>query len=170
MKPDQLPDFVLPLRVVEQGYRVIYEPNALLKEEALSDEQSEYRMRTRVSLRSLWALWYLRALFNPFRYPLYSWQLLSHKLLRYLAWVPLCLLFILNILLIGHDPFYIGTLAIQILFYLFSLSGYLFKHNENMPIIFYGPYYFVLLNLASAHAVIQFIQGKRQTLWTPRTG
>ena len=26
MNPDQLPDFVLPLRVVEQGFRVVYEP------------------------------------------------------------------------------------------------------------------------------------------------
>lgn len=170
MKPDQLPDFVLPLRVVEQSYRVIYEPSALLKEEALSDEQSEYRMRTRVSLRSLWALWYLRALFNPLRHPIYSWQLLSHKLLRYLAWIPLCLLFVLNILLIEYSHIYIWTLILQVMFYTFSFCGYLLKQRKNVPIILYGPYYFVLVNLASAHAFLQFTQGKRQTLWTPRTG
>jgi len=31
MRQDQLPDFVLPLRVVEQGYRVVYEPEAILR-------------------------------------------------------------------------------------------------------------------------------------------
>ena len=30
MNADQLPDFVQPLKVVEQGYRVVYEPEALL--------------------------------------------------------------------------------------------------------------------------------------------
>ena len=30
MNPDQLPDFVLPLKVVEQGDRVVYEPEAIL--------------------------------------------------------------------------------------------------------------------------------------------
>ncbi len=35
MRADQLPDFVLPLAVVEQGARVVYEPDALLTEHAL---------------------------------------------------------------------------------------------------------------------------------------
>ncbi len=49
LRADQLPDFVQPLKVVEQGYRVVYEPDALLKEEALSDGGSEFSMRVRVS-------------------------------------------------------------------------------------------------------------------------
>ena len=31
MNSDQLPDFVLPLKVIDQGYRVVYEPEAILK-------------------------------------------------------------------------------------------------------------------------------------------
>ncbi len=53
----QLPDFVQPLKVVEQGYRVIYEPMALLKEASLTKSVDEYRMRVRVTLRALWALY-----------------------------------------------------------------------------------------------------------------
>ena len=45
MRADQLPDFVLPLRVVEQGYRVVYEPEAVVMEETLTKPSSEYRMR-----------------------------------------------------------------------------------------------------------------------------
>ena len=37
MRPDQLPDFVLPLSVVEQGKRVVYEPAAVVYERALSN-------------------------------------------------------------------------------------------------------------------------------------
>ena len=56
MRPDQLPDFVLPLMVIEQGYRVVYEPNAILRESSLQDVSDEYRMRVRVALRAFWAL------------------------------------------------------------------------------------------------------------------
>lgn len=52
MNPDQLPDFVLPLKVVEHGYRVVYEPEAILKEPSLGAAQDEYRMRVCVSLRA----------------------------------------------------------------------------------------------------------------------
>ena len=57
MRPDQLPDFVLPLDIVEQGFRVVYEPRAILAEQALQDDAAEYRMRVRVTLRALWGLW-----------------------------------------------------------------------------------------------------------------
>ena len=57
MNPDQLPDFVLPLKVIDQGYRVVYEPEAILKEPSLKAPKDEYKMRVRVSLRALWALW-----------------------------------------------------------------------------------------------------------------
>ncbi|MDO8335759.1 MAG: glycosyltransferase family 2 protein, partial [Candidatus Saccharibacteria bacterium] len=41
MNADQLPDFVLPLKVVTQGKRVIYCEKALLNEESLSSAQTE---------------------------------------------------------------------------------------------------------------------------------
>ncbi|HHJ34396.1 MAG TPA: glycosyltransferase family 2 protein, partial [Gammaproteobacteria bacterium] len=66
LRADQLPDFVQPLKVVEKGFRVVYEPEAILKEDALSNAASEYTMRVRVTLRALWALKDMRFLFNPF--------------------------------------------------------------------------------------------------------
>ena len=67
MRADQLPDFVLPLRVIEQGYRVIFEPEAVVMEETLTTSSSEYRMRIRVALRALWALRENAGLLNPLR-------------------------------------------------------------------------------------------------------
>jgi cellulose synthase/poly-beta-1,6-N-acetylglucosamine synthase-like glycosyltransferase len=55
LRDDQLPDFVQPLLVVEQGRRVVYEPSAILKEPALDESSSEFAMRVRVALRALWA-------------------------------------------------------------------------------------------------------------------
>ncbi len=87
MRADQLPDFVLPLMVVEQGYRVVYEPEAVLQEPSLQNPADEYRMRVRVSLRALWALKDMRQLLTLRLNPLFAWQLWSHKVLRYLSFL-----------------------------------------------------------------------------------
>jgi len=170
MNPDQLPDFVQPLHVIEQGYRVIYEPRAVLNEAALADQHAEYRMRVRVSLRALWALLDKRGLLNPLAFPLFSWQLISHKLLRYTAWIPLCLLLILNPLLLKSGQFYENMLVLQLGCYLCAIGGYTMKNRSHKLVVFSAAYYFVLINLAAAHASIQFLKGHKQVLWTPRTG
>src|SRR5690606_20223324 len=92
--------------VVEQGFRVVFEPEAVLYEEALATRSSEYRMRVRVALRALWALWDKRALLSPFHTGVFAWQLLSHKLMRYLAFLPLGVAAVLNWFLLDAGLFY----------------------------------------------------------------
>ncbi|MBT8139542.1 MAG: glycosyltransferase family 2 protein [Gammaproteobacteria bacterium] len=168
MRADQLPDFVLPLSVASKKYRVVYEPAAILKEQSLSDADSEYRMRVRVALRAMWALLDMCHLLNPFRYPVYSWQLLSHKILRYMAFLPLIALFVSNAMLLGQAPY--GLLfAGQIIFY--CLAGFcLYSSKDDMPFYFSLPYYFVLLNVSCANAFWRFIRGQKQIIWNPRLG
>jgi cellulose synthase/poly-beta-1,6-N-acetylglucosamine synthase-like glycosyltransferase len=169
MRPDQLPDFVLPLAVVAAGYRVVYEPQALLEERVLSTRRDEYSMRVRVALRALWALKDMRKLLHPFNHGLFGWQLLSHKVLRYLAFVPLSLLVITNALLLQANQLYPWTFAGQLLFYAAAAGGYM-AEGRAAPPIFTLPYYFTLINLASAQAFLRFLAGQKQVMWRPRTG
>jgi cellulose synthase/poly-beta-1,6-N-acetylglucosamine synthase-like glycosyltransferase len=170
MTPDQLPDFVQPLRVVEKGFRVIYDPEAVLQEEALSDQRSEYRMRIRVSLRALWALFDMRNLLNPVKYPVFSWQLISHKILRYMTWFPIIIVLVFNPLLLDSGFTYQAMFISQIFFYACVLMGFLMGSGKDLPRLISAPYYFILINAASALAFFQFIRGKKQVLWTPRSG
>jgi cellulose synthase/poly-beta-1,6-N-acetylglucosamine synthase-like glycosyltransferase len=170
MNADQLPDFVQPLNVIEQGYRVIYEPRAILNEAALADQQAEYKMRVRVSLRALWALLDKRKLMNPLRFPLFSWQLISHKLLRYTAWIPLAYMLLVNPLLLNAGPFYQSMMLLQIVSYLCAYAGYRLRDRNHNLFVLSAAYYFVLINLAAAHASVQFLKGHKQVLWTPRSG
>jgi cellulose synthase/poly-beta-1,6-N-acetylglucosamine synthase-like glycosyltransferase len=170
MRADQLPDFVLPLRVVEQGYRVVYEPRAVLREPALGSSQAEYSMRVRVTLRALWALYDLRQLFNPLGYPLFSWQLFSHKLLRYGAFLPQLLLLVTNALLISQGTVYQLLFAGQIVFYALAAFGFV-VHDRAISLPFVtAPYYLTLLNFACGHAFFRFFRGKKQERWVRRTG
>ncbi|MBQ1783455.1 MAG: glycosyltransferase family 2 protein [Gammaproteobacteria bacterium] len=168
MRADQLPDFVQPLQVVAQGYRVVYEPQAVLQEHTLTDAGREYRMRVRVALRALWAMWDMRELFNPLRHGLFAWQLLSHKLLRYLAFVPLIGVLLSNLALLAA-PFYKLTLACQLLFYIAAYLGWR-KGSAEAPALVTVPYYFTLINWACAEAAWMFVQGKKIALWKPREG
>jgi len=170
MRSDQLPDFVLPLSVVEQGYRVVYVPQAVLEEETLTNESAEYRMRVRVALRALWALWDKRALLNPLRFPLFSWQLASHKLLRYLSFAPLALAAICSWLLVPRSGVYLALTAAQGVAAVLALAATLGpKKLRAFPVTRYC-YYFVLLNWASAVAFGRFMRGEKQAVWQPRTG
>jgi cellulose synthase/poly-beta-1,6-N-acetylglucosamine synthase-like glycosyltransferase len=165
-----LPDFVLSLDVVEQGYRVVYDDTAVVMEEALSTDDAEHRMRVRVALRGLWAMWDKRILFNPLRYPLFSWQLFSHKLLRYLSPVPLLLAAAINWALLGHGIEYRIMAALQMVFFLLVGCRILGLRPISESALARYCYYFVLLNWSSALAVIQFLRGEKTVVWQPRLG
>ncbi len=200
MNPDQLPDFVLPLMVVDQGYRVVYEPAAILKEPALKAPRDEYRMRVRVSLRALWALWDMRHLLiarrsqhshvHPFTRShvpnsaasqppsflasqppsLYAYQLWSHKVLRYLAFVFLIAAYISNMMLWHASWGYKALFVIQNIFYLAALAAPVLEKYGFKSRVLYLTNYFTLLNAASAHASIKFLLRQKMITWTPRKG
>lgn len=170
LNADQLPDFVQPLKVVEQGYRVIYEPEALLKEEALQDSDSEFSMRVRVSLRAIWALKDMAHLLNPARYGVFSFQLLSHKVLRYIAFIPLVLLALTSILLSAKGGIYTLAFVGQIAFYLLAWQGHKRRDQQDLSTLFSLPYYFSLLNIACYKATMAFLRGEKKVIWNPRKG
>lgn len=170
MHPDQLPDFILPLKVVERGYRVVYEPHALLHEVTSASSEDEYQMRVRVSLRALWALSYMKHLLNVKHYGLFSWELLSHKWLRYFSFIFLIALYITNLSLWHYHIFFKLFFISQNIFYLGALGIFLGEKRFPMPKILYIPCFFTLINTAAAHAFIKFLCGERQTIWIPRKG
>lgn len=169
MEPDQLPDFVLPLQVVEQGFRVVYEPDAILQEDALTSLGDELRMRVRVALRAYWAIWQKMALLNPMRFPLFSWQFLSHKVLRYLSFGPLAAAATINVALMWRSPPYLVCAAVQLLFWAAVIGTFFSRYIAVNPLAKYCRYFF-LLNQASAIAFGKFIAGRKQVLWQPRRG
>jgi cellulose synthase/poly-beta-1,6-N-acetylglucosamine synthase-like glycosyltransferase len=167
MTADQLPDFVLPLKVVTQGKRVIYCESALLNEESLSTTQAEFRMRVRVSLRAYWAMKDMKHLFNPFNYGIFSLQIISHKLLRYLAFIPLLLAFVSNGFM-TESYFYSLTFLIQIIFY--GAAAFVSLNDGTQNRLLGLANYFCLINTASMMAFIKFLKGEKIVLWKPRAG
>lgn len=169
MRADALSDFVNPLQVVRGGHRCVYEPAARSYERAADDFGKEFRRKVRIVNRAWRALWRLRELLNPLRHGLFAWQLLSHKLLRWLVPVQLVGLFAVNVAIAGEGGVYALALAGQVAFYGLAAAGYLLRRRPAIPAVLSVPYYFCLVNVASALGILDAFRGRTYTTWaTPR--
>jgi len=162
-------DFVLPLQVISTKHRVVYDERVNSSEVANSELGSEFRMRTRVGLRALRGITYMRRLCNPVNYPLTAFSLISHKVIRYFGFLFLAIVFVTNLMLVS-TPGYAGLFIAQIIAYLLALVGW----RKDLPRPFRKltliPAYFLSSNAAFAFAAIKFLQGETMATWQPRAG
>ena len=78
-------DFSAALYAREQGFRAVSVPEAICYVPRGNAGRAEYQRKVRTMARGLKTLWYHRRLLDPFRYGVFAWMLLSHKLLRWLT-------------------------------------------------------------------------------------
>jgi cellulose synthase/poly-beta-1,6-N-acetylglucosamine synthase-like glycosyltransferase len=166
MRADALSDFVNPMQIVYDGYRCVYEPGACSVERAAGDFGREFRRKVRIVNRAWRAMMSLKGLLNPVRFGFFSIEVLSHKVLRWL--VPLFLVGILatNLMLVELGGIYAATLAAQLVLYGLGSVGYALRQRASLPRILGVPFYFLMVNLASARGIIDAYLGKTYTTWT----
>ena len=157
-------DLVEPLKILEKGYRIAFEPEAVAYEETTETSEEEFGMRVRVISRGMVGLWYMRKLFNPFKYGFVTFQLFSHKVLRWMIPFLLPFLLISNLFLVGY-PFYTLTFVAQILFYIGAMGGYLLDKMGKKAKLLALPLYYCVVNAASVAAFFRTIFGKKAIVW-----
>jgi cellulose synthase/poly-beta-1,6-N-acetylglucosamine synthase-like glycosyltransferase len=160
-------DFIIATKMVEQNLRAVYEPDAVCTEETNRRADKELKMRVRVITQTFTDLWRHRALLNPLRGGFYSVQLLSHKVMRYLAPVFLLLVLVASLALWRTSVFYALAALAQVCFYAAALLSWLLERVglRFRPLAL--PQYFVLANLASLLAFYKFLRGERYARWEP---
>jgi cellulose synthase/poly-beta-1,6-N-acetylglucosamine synthase-like glycosyltransferase len=86
-------DFASALTAREHGFRAVSVDAAVCLVPRTASLRREYRRKIRTMARGLETLWYKRHLLNPFRFGVFAWMLLSHKLVRWLVFLvwPLAL-------------------------------------------------------------------------------
>jgi len=161
---DIISDLVEPLKILEKGYRIAFEPEAVAYEETTETSEEEFGMRVRVISRGMHGLWYMRRLLNPFNYSFIAFQLFSHKVLRWMIPFLLPFLLISNLFLVG-SPFYTLTFVAQILFYIGAMGGYLLDKMGKKAKLLALPLYYCVVNAASVAAFFRTIFGKRAIVW-----
>lgn len=157
-------DLLTPLLVIKQGFAVILEPNAVTYEEATKSSKDERKTRRRIVLRGLIGLRRHCELMNPCRYPLLAWQIISHKILRWLVGGFFVCMFFSAAMLV-KNIFYFFILLCMILFLILAFIGFINPGNKKN--LFVVPYYFTLVNGAALRGVIDFFMGKKIVSWEP---
>src|SRR5579862_5175324 len=158
-------DVAEALEVSAQGYRVVFEDDAVVYEAGESGSvREELERRTRVIARGLRGYWYARRVFHPLRHPWFFLDLLSHRLLRWAVPVLLAIAFLANLALLG-DPVYVVTLLAQVAFYGTAAVGYVLERRQVRAPGLFIPLYFCVVNLAPLLAVRQLYRGRTTAVW-----
>jgi len=161
-------DFVQSLKICMDGYLVRYEPKAYATETASLSIREEQKRKVRIAAGAFQAMIILKKLFNVYKYPLLSFQFISHRILRWTL-CPVCLLicFFTNVFLVarGATGFYVIFFLAQVVFYTIAVAGWLFARRNLKIKAFYIPYYFFFMNLSMFLGFYRFISGKQPVIW-----
>jgi cellulose synthase/poly-beta-1,6-N-acetylglucosamine synthase-like glycosyltransferase len=147
-------DFTIPMRILERGYRVAYEPAAVAYEEA--HEMEGFSRRVRITAGNIEQLREIKSLMWPPR-PFVLFCLLSHKTGRLLVPVFMLMALAANIALRGQSP-YNWLLLGQALFYGLAVLGAMVSLK---PKVLRLPYYFCMINSALFAWVYQALRHGR---------
>ncbi|MGL4518291.1 MAG: glycosyltransferase family 2 protein [Phocaeicola sp.] len=163
-----LDDFVLSMHIVQKGYRIAYCHKAYAVERGSASMEEEKKRKVRIAAGGLQSIYRLRGLLNPFKYGIFTFQYLSHRVLRWsVTPFALFLLLPINLLLlqtIQENWLYTTLFLLQLLFYGSSLYGsYLAQRGRNHRLL-YIPYYFLFMNTNVLKGV-NYLNKKRDGTW-----
>jgi cellulose synthase/poly-beta-1,6-N-acetylglucosamine synthase-like glycosyltransferase len=116
-------DLCFPFALTKRGWRALYAPDAIAEERMAPTIGGEFARKRRMMTRT-WGVVLRDGMLSPRGYgPLYAFQMLSHRALRYAS--PFLHLIALgtNLALLGHGAVYTVTLAVQVAFVLAAALG-----------------------------------------------
>ena len=159
-------DMVDPIQATVQGYRAIKDDQAICYEVPWRGVADVYTNRIRVTKRAWAAIRYNAGqLWAARRYGV-LFQLFSHKVLRFLVWLPMIGALISSVWLAPSSTFYLTLSVIQSTIYGSCLVALLAASYWGKLIPVASFIAFLLLNLvAMADGTIRFLAGRRSATW-----
>lgn len=151
-------DYIIHASVIARGLRAVYEPEAVIREEA--HEMTGFGRRVRIMAGNIQQLREMKPLLNPFR-PLPVFFFLSHKVMRLVVPFAMLAAFISNLFLLGR-PLYQVLFAAQVLFYAAALIGSAVRLRPKPLMV---PFYFSMINAATFLGAYHAFTGLRRMRW-----
>ena len=170
-------DFVLGMKIREQGLRLVYEPDAVA-EEVLPVQTAEWGRRVRIGAGAYQSLGFCGRCLLP-RYGKFSWMFWSHKVLRWFT--PHILLLLMScliywVIVCGGEKrvIYISVMSCVIVF--IGMASFLAKKTSLRGSRIARPFllldHFVIMQVALFFGFLRYCRGGLQGAWTrtPRNG
>ena len=165
--PEAHGDFLIATKMIQQGLRTVFEPDAVCTEETNRRVDNEFKMRVRVITQTFNDLWKHRSMLNPFRSGFFGVQLFSHKVMRYLVPLFLMVLLFASGALAWNSLSYRTVFALQLACYASAAIAWGLERAGIHSGVLVFPQYFVLTNLASVMALYKLLRGERFARWEP---
>ncbi len=159
-------DYELCTRIAIRGYRVVSEPEAIAEERADESAAQQFKRKMRlVRWNTMSTLLLLREALSFRNWPI-AFQLVSHRLLRYLAPVWLVLGFASSAALAAQFDSFATIVMLQGAFYAIALFGWLADTaGLRLPRPLLVPSYFLLVNSAALAGLFSAIRYGQATTW-----
>ncbi|MGZ8393784.1 MAG: glycosyltransferase family 2 protein [Nitrospira sp.] len=159
-------DFNTVLNSMRMGLRGVDDPDSIGYYRNIADERKEFDRKVRTVLRGISVFMKSLSLVNPFAHATFAWQLVSHKLCRWLVPFEMLTAFVANAILASTSAFYQGMFCLHVLFYGAALCGLLIRPLQQWSVIRL-PAFFLLVNASILKAWMRYWSGERVVVWEP---
>lgn len=162
-----LDDFVQSMRIVDAGYRVVYEPAAYALEPPSFSLAEEMKRKVRICAGGWQAMGRLLPLLNPLRQPVVAFLYISHRVLRW-SLTPALLLLLLPLnaaLAYAYGGIYTLLLGLQGFFYGTAALGW-WRASRGQPAgPLLVPLYFTMMNAAVFQGALRHWRKAQPAAW-----
>jgi cellulose synthase/poly-beta-1,6-N-acetylglucosamine synthase-like glycosyltransferase len=160
-------DFVIGMKVREQGYRMIYEPRAIATEELPPEIRHEWKRRVRIGAGDYQAVLLCRRCLGP-SYGAFAWAFWSHKVLRWFT--PHLMLIGIALAAAGaaseHPVIGVMVLGLYAAFAAAALLGsVLERHTGSAVRLLRGIQYLLAMQAALFAGFLRFCRGNLEGRW-----
>jgi len=132
----------------------------------ITDSRKEYQRKVRTVTRGMGSLRIRAEVLNFVRYGRFSFEVFSHKVMRWATpWFLLCALGANAALAVQH-PLYEILLVVQVALYLSPLASRVVPGLHKIGLARIG-IYFVEVNVAILHAAVLMLSGRTVLAWEP---
>ena len=159
-------DFVIPLTVIEKGYRAIVAEHAFCFEKTAKGSKGEFNRQVRITTRTIRAIFNHSHLLNPLHFSVIAFELVSHKLLKFFTPFFLVLIFFSSLFLMQKSILFMAFSLLQLLIYgsicLTQMAG--IKVSNRMFRLLFS---FVIVSAAYMVGWVKYFEGETFSTWEP---
>jgi len=157
-------DFGFPYLMEQNGLRAVYDPEAVAVEKPASEPEDEYGRKVRTIARSWGHIVTGRAL-RPTR-PLYLFELVSHRVLRYSSGLLHVVLLLSSLALVGRGGLYRLAFVFQLAWLGLAAAG---RARLRIPGARLSYYYFVVTK-ATVAGLVRYLRSGTPQMWEKAKG
>ncbi len=159
-------DFGTALSCAELGLQAVSDRRVIGYYKNIADSRKEYQRKVRTVTRGMSALRVRAGVLNPARYGRFSFEVFSHKLMRWATPWFLIATLCANVPLAFESPTYRVLFAAQLALYLAPTAVWIAPGLRRIGLVRIA-IYFVEVNVAIIHATILVLSGRTISIWEP---